>query len=438
MSESKTTFNDEQQAQIREIIREETSTNVSRRGVLGAAGAGLLGIGAGAYGGSQRAAAQEAGSGTIGTAEEPLEAIYVDDLFNTTDNISTDSIQNNIGGADIQTAWDGLVVPVGPGLGMDDAIDPNSSSSPVQDAIDSINVASGQGAVLLPPTTVQETGPLTDWGGIRFQGHSSDAGGSEIELTGSNPLIQCTSANDRSSYWDGIQLDGDGASQPAMQFDADPAGFHIGRLRIDNFTPGSDGVIRFNGGAPWASEWGYVRIGTGCTGRGITTVPATGTPGSPQLSIGCFEYYGTGGNTAIYDEDGPDIHIGALNIGGEPSQAVYCDKNFSRRLSIGWINFDPTGGTHPNIVEMQNEGQVKIDYIKNRSGVTVDSMVQGEFEHGNSIIGQLANDGTVNNNKIVIDSAPNGPNWYFGPASDITNNTGTDSWYALEGAGTTV
>ncbi|QSG02527.1 hypothetical protein [Natranaeroarchaeum sulfidigenes] len=89
--------------QIRQIVREEldraTSSakqpnGYSRREIL--EGVAMLGTGAAVgglstYGAVGRAVAEE-GSGTIGTQDSPVDAIYVNDLYQNTDHISTGSI----------------------------------------------------------------------------------------------------------------------------------------------------------------------------------------------------------------------------------------------------------------------------------------------------------------------------------------------------------
>ncbi len=91
--------------QIRSIVRDELENGTEQvadqipftrreilKGVsilgLGAAGAGL-----GTYGAVGKAAAQtSSGSGTIGTSDNPLEAIYVDQLYQNEDNITATTV----------------------------------------------------------------------------------------------------------------------------------------------------------------------------------------------------------------------------------------------------------------------------------------------------------------------------------------------------------
>lgn len=78
-------------------------------------------------------------------------------------------IYNANGSKAVQTAWDGMVVPVAPGLGAKDAIDPSTTSTPVQDAVNRVDEANsagtdlvGGGAVLLPPEPITE-GDTIQW-----------------------------------------------------------------------------------------------------------------------------------------------------------------------------------------------------------------------------------------------------------------------------------
>lgn len=318
------------------------------------------------------------------------------------------------------------------------SIDPSSSSSPLQDAIDAINADSGAGRIILPPGQIHEQGPLTGWGGKQILGYGNAYGGTELILDGDNPLVLCDTSVNNYTYWDGILFKGGGKNQPCFDFQSGVAGCNFGRLVFANFANGSEGVISFNGATAWASNWDYIRFTSDCTGRCVSTLDGSAATGTPQLRIGMLETYATGGEPVVKNVDGPDMHIGTLNVGGAHSQAVYVDQNIDRKLTVDYINFETTSGTQTDIVEVHNEGQTRLGYVKLRSGITVDSMVLGEFEHGNTIVGTLATKGTINNNKIVVNSAPNAPNFYFGPASDITNSTGTQTWQALASAGTSV
>lgn len=89
----------------------------------------------------------------------------------------------------LRSAWEGLVVPVAPGLTGDDVVDPAGTDTPVADAlaaIDSSGDRPGFGTVLLPPTEIQEGAPIVPsqfidivgWGShtseIKFTDHSRD------------------------------------------------------------------------------------------------------------------------------------------------------------------------------------------------------------------------------------------------------------------------
>jgi len=92
------------------------------------------------------------------------------------------------------------VVPVAPGLGADDAINPETTTTPVQDAIDAVDAAASAvfdgtrpGKVILPARNIQEASTLNSLGGKAIVGVSPYA---------SRVFIQDMTA-------DGIQFDAD-------------------------------------------------------------------------------------------------------------------------------------------------------------------------------------------------------------------------------------
>lgn len=156
--------------------------------------------------------------------------------------VTTEHILNAVNDAAIQASFDGLVVPVAPGLGMADAIDPSETATPIQDAIDAIDATEwynpefSPGAVLLPAGRIEEQGSLTNTVMKSFLGHGIKA--TEVRFTDlSKPAIEqaSVSAGDGSqTFWDGIRFNGvDGANRTGAAIYIDKPGvryFDVGRV----------------------------------------------------------------------------------------------------------------------------------------------------------------------------------------------------------------
>ncbi|SNZ06167.1 hypothetical protein SAMN06269185_1072 [Natronoarchaeum philippinense] len=126
MSKSTPPVDDETEQALREIVRDEMneqsrsketeeSSGVSRRSVLSALGLTATSAAAGGLGtlaATDPAAAQSSYPNSLGTPDDPLEAIYVDQLFQNADNLDVNSInteQATIGpltGAVTSISWD--------------------------------------------------------------------------------------------------------------------------------------------------------------------------------------------------------------------------------------------------------------------------------------------------------------------------------------------
>lgn len=88
--EERTKQQEERIEELEAALESMQQPSTSRRSVLGALGLAAGGALGGSYAATQTARAQ--GSGTIGTPDNPLSAIYVDELYQDTEHIDSDSI----------------------------------------------------------------------------------------------------------------------------------------------------------------------------------------------------------------------------------------------------------------------------------------------------------------------------------------------------------
>lgn len=154
---------------------------------------------AGLFGGSALLGA----SGTVGAQSGDNDSPFSDenhdhggDYLGETapvNRLDVGEIYNANGSKAVQTAWDGMVVPVAPGLGAKDAIDPSTTSTPVQDAVNRVDEANsagtdlvGGGAVLLPPEPITEEDTIQWKNAVSLYGWGIQSSIIDFTKTGKN------------------------------------------------------------------------------------------------------------------------------------------------------------------------------------------------------------------------------------------------------------
>jgi hypothetical protein len=342
----------------------------------------------------------------------------------------------------------GLVAYVGDGVSG--TVDPESSSSPVQDAIDAINgTTSSGGTVILPPGITEDTGPITGLASISLQGvHAATefAGdrASVLKITGANAGITMGDFdNTKHSHIGKFTLAGSGQSYPAIDFTGatKPRMFNMGRMRFENWRDSTRGVIHFNNAATFSGKWENLMLENN-DGPGIFF------DGNDPLAIKIENLY-TDGDTAdpaiLCENRSPRIGIDFLNIGGAHSTAA----SFNTLTSNGYYkcdftNYEPDSITSSTTVyDLEGLGEVHLGHVEANgfSGFSdVDQIVDLGFQNGNNWIKRLqAKSVTINNNLIRISDTPSERSYYYGDASDIDNvagsSTGLVRTLAAAGAG---
>ena len=336
----------------------------------------------------------------------------------------------------VKRARNGFVVPIAPGLGPGDAVDPAETATPVADAlaaIDAVGDREGYGTVLLPPTEVEEAKPLVPSQFVEFVGwgaHTSEITFTNLERDG----FRVTHLTDgKFVLLDAFTISGGDAERrtggSALHF-ANDSGVHPKQFNIGNlaFRDWIDPVVHCERGSPFGSSWGHLDFGYDANhGREFLVEREQSLLGT---QIGYIDAGNATGDTVFYtDFGGVKANIGFINIGGSAGRAIRIKASSNGHLHVGGINFEPVRSVSGPIVSVQGDASTRLDYVQNTNS-EVESMVQLEFNNGNTIIGLLRNNGTVRNAKIEVTKDAAGPSYYFGPSSDVAvspNATG-DIW----------
>jgi uncharacterized spore protein YtfJ len=457
-------WSDEEIEALLERLEEHVDTDTElgqavksrRRDVLkaiGALGAGGVAGAAGMEAASQQAQAADTSVGQIGSSGSPVDVAIdeikddggdlVADIDDTGDvdfkrgvaspAVTTGGVDNEIADAAIQVAWDGLVVPVGQGVGASDAIDPSTTPTPVSDAADVLRNAPGtgwSGHIILPPETVQNDSAVTldGYGGfvasaprlstIEFTsdtkglinngaGKTFIRGGLVLKGPGmtnsTNPAIS-HEANAPVNMWETVRVEG----WQSVYRQTSPGYFYrIGYLNGTNIDPNQTGEFRMLKWGAGASN----HIGTLILSNSSTPPSGTNPIGAQlgcKIDIDQFEAIG-----AV----GPD-NSGAMNVD-------------NGQVSVGFFNVESGSTTYrKKAMATVDTGQLSVD-----TAHAFDQDLDHCWQLANVTGGRMAvvdERGTTNvgTSKVRVNSPPNRPIKAGYEQSDVQDATGTTGWAA--------
>lgn len=327
---------------------------------------------------------------------------------------------------------DGKLVPVAPGLGPSDAVDPDTTETPVQDALDLVGEKGG-GTVLLPPIDLFEADTIVMHDHTSLRGFW---GNSKIRFPPrTDGLLFDTAESSYSS--DGQFLtfaDVDGVSFVGPGADTDAAGTAIrdrglwlsrfGRVELREWT-GITWLVEHDASS-FDNRFEYLYI-TDCdagdetaNGNGLITWNSTG-------STNYFGYVASypvdswsGRRSRLFATRGMAANINCLNLGTATSAAL---SGYYNEIHISMLHWEPTALTSP------------VDTILNLSGktpftlqsLTLNGEAEAEFAYTVSSGGNirlpvpfLADDSRLTKNVLQLQNDPLEAMIYNGKSSDVT------------------
>jgi len=376
------------------------------------------------------------------TALAGCEHLQTDEQQGQTVPETATTMRHGVEGVQMQAAWDGRVVPVAPGLGPSDAIDPSETDTPLSDAVSIINEVGekpGKGAVLLPPQRITQDEPVRPSQFIQFLGWGPQT--SNVTFTNlSEDGFRVTALKEgKFVYLDGFTISGadiqrrEGGS--AIHFtndEASPKQFNIGYIAFRDWI---DPVLDFENGSPYGSTWRHLDFGWNSNrGREILLRKNQSLMGTQ------IDYISAGNATgdAVLSTNfaAARIKIGFINIGGSAGQAANITSARNGRIYIDGINFESGVSTDKPIVELQGQAPIRLGHVQN-TDATVDSIVRLTENNANKIIEHVRNlssfGASVRTGKIDLANEPAGPSYYFGTTDDVSNSARatTNRFWAL-------
>ena len=315
-----------------------------------------------------------------------------------------------------------------------------SSTTPVQDAIDAVASADGSGTVYLPPGLTRDEGPIsfpTGAQGIHLQGTGASTPSQKntvIEVSGSNPGMEISAWGSKHTSMDGLTLKGVGQSHPGLHFSGGttPRMFNIGRLRLDNWGDSQHGAIHFDGAHTFSCHWDSLMFAT--SNSGPCLYMSNDKPNFVEITNMYADHKGGRHPVINCQSQSPNLKIGLLNVGGDHDQVGLLDSmTYNGQIQIDYCNYEPNGivDSGKPVFKSGGAGYLQVDCLSVNGWSGMQS-VQSAFEvyTGNERIGRVVErglDSGYDRNKIDIQGEMRAPSFYFGPSSDVVNNSGAST-----------
>jgi hypothetical protein len=293
------------------------------------------------------------------------------------------------------------------------------------------------GAVWLPPggEAVQSTGAIGGFNRIHYY-CPSEQDQFTIRFTDyANPGIHVDGAvaDERYTTFENIEFHGDdrsqrsGTARTAIKFDTAVPFWNL-RGTCD-FVEWGDPVIHMDTGHPFESEWGkfYGRLydgrfilmqdgGEPLKIRHITAGPENATDPSTGATAHTVHMDGPGGYLSVDTLDSRANKFCPRQLQLEISGADACD--------FGVVDWESSDTTATAVVNIQGQGKATIGKIRT-VGADIDHAYRLGFDNASQILGPIQQNSMSYVSRISVEDDTAGLLAYQGPASDITNNSGT-------------
>jgi hypothetical protein len=327
------------------------------------------------------------------------------------------------------------------------SINPAKTTTPVQDAVDLAESNNG-GEVWLPPGTTNEAETVTIDRNVAIKGHGVGAlglqdafGSSVIKWPAGVDHIQITTGG---VELDGFVCQGDGAG--AAGADSITLG-QTGGADLRNVQIGSIGIRGIYGRAMGREGVAVFQCNLG-EFLHVADVDAGDENAVFDFDFGFANRFG---NVAIYPTDTSSgsnstafysnefgFEAGSVNIGGT-CKRVLERVSADKPIQFGYVNFEPALTSIDWAFNLQN-GPTTIRELDISGEVDVVRVYHLSFGNKYTKMAkpQLWASATISGSVVEIEEEPQGPSWYYGPASDILNNAGTSTGLvrSMDSAGT--
>ncbi|GGM65036.1 hypothetical protein J2752_000351 [Halarchaeum rubridurum] len=329
---------------------------------------------------------------------------------------------------------DGDVVALAVGTGSG-AFDPETTDTPVQDALDAVGSVGG-GRVYLPPTTVTEAGPIRPHSNTALYGFGMNVSVVHVRSPGTDGVRFDRDESVQRVALDGFELRGPGVRKDtgvAVHYvDAtadpanDPADVHVGRLYCRQW---GNSVLRVDEGVgPFQCRYDFLRADD-CDAGAAGALLDWRSDYGPANHFGTVVAYpnarASGAATTILRQAGGELAFEDVTVGGTAGALV---ESTAGRLRLGRAHWEPEGQpTTPDaLVRLAGSGVTHVGDVVVDAG-TVPHVYELARGFGNKhLVPPGPTRGTVTGDVVRVTGAgaSGSRSWYYGTRDDVTVSLG--------------
>lgn len=296
----------------------------------------------------------------------------------------------------LHAGWDDYVVPAFDGSDGQQAIDPNSTSNPIQDAIDKCDT-NGGGTVYLPPGSVDTPGNINPKSGVDVIGHNII--GTTVNVTNDNPAFVFSAADEDNCRLGNFEIKGVGSgssSSFAIRY-TNKSVEEVTWLPIQ--VDGWAGVEEVTAAAFHVTH-DVIRM-TDVDASSKTAAFDLAGAGPAWTYRNVFLTTTGGSNSDGFNVDGSDVSIRALNVGGDVGRAII---HSGGGCLVGALLYESSPPSAPNgIVQHDGGNSLNIRHFHHKTG-TVDAMLNAQTNPTTCIVDFMVSEGTVSSSLVVYDA----------------------------------
>ena len=304
---------------------------------------------------------------------------------------------------------DGHVVALGRNNSAPLSVDPTTTATPVQDALD-IVAAAGGGEVRLPAGVIEETGPIRPYEETQILGLGVELSKVSITDRSADGILFDRDSGVSRVKLDGFALNGPAGSQPTgvaiHHANRDTQDLFVGRLVLWGW---NNSVYRVDEGVgPFQCRHDQLTIYECDAGDrdGLFEFRSWYGPANWFGTIAAYPSATVSGqNTTVFFTRGGTQTVDSLTMGGSAGVAI--DQTWDSLIEFGNVHWEPTTNptNPPAIVRLRGHGTAVIHTVKHVTGVA-DYVYELGYDSYN---------GRGPNRKVL------GPYIELGAAADITN-----------------
>ena len=348
---------------------------------------------------------------------------------------------------------EGYVVALGRNNSAPQSVDPATTSTPVQDALDIVDAAGG-GEVRLPAGVIEETGPIRPYEETQIIGLGVELSKVSITDRDADGILFDRDSGVSRVKLDGFALNGPAGSQPTgvaiHHANRDTQDLAVGRLVLWGW---NNSVYRVDEGVgPFQCRHEQLTIYECDAGDqdGLFEFRSWYGPANWFGTIAAYPSATVSGqNTTVFFSRGGTQTVDYLTMGGSAGIAV--DQTWDSLLHFGNVHWEPTTNptNPPAIVRLAGHGTAVIDSVKHVTGVA-DYVYELGYDEYNGrgpnrkILGpyiELGAEADITNTLVNLAHPvdPAEPSLYEGSPDDVTVTHGegsTGGFRALGTAGT--